>query len=135
MANDEGRMAHHVVEHATTLERSPPEPGRMRPAVLLRCTREIWAACRRRAASPNELVARLHLGSEELILQIARGDADALDQLHDLLRLGDVPRQRLLARDPLELPFFLFDRGDDLLDVLETRVVGPRQPDRIDGGR
>src|SRR5688500_13441948 len=104
MSNDERGVAHHVVEHATTLERSPPEPGSVRSAMLLRRTREIWAAGCRRAAGPDELVTRLHLRSEELILQIACGHPDALDELHHLLRLGDIPRQRLLARDPLELP-------------------------------
>src|SRR5262245_46316429 len=32
-----GRVAHHVVEHAATLQLAAPEPGSVRPAVLLGC--------------------------------------------------------------------------------------------------
>src|SRR5687768_13370699 len=106
----------------------------MRTAVLLGRTREIGTPRRRRAAGPDELVARLDLRGEELVLEVPGRDADSLHELHDLLRFGDVPRERLLAGDPLQLALALLDRGDDLLDVLQTRVVRPRQPDRIDVG-
>src|SRR6185436_8888864 len=54
-------------------------------------------------------------------------------QRGDLLRLGDVARQRLLAREALQLAPASRDGVADLLDVVDARVVGAAEPDRLDG--
>ncbi len=59
-------------------------------------------------------------------------DSRALDEIAHLDRFGDVPRQRLLARDSGERAFAALDRVDDLLDVLDARVIRPGEPDRVD---
>ena len=77
MPNDERRVAHHVVQHAAALQLAAPEPGHVRPAVLLRRAGEIRTAGRRRAARPEQLATRFDLRREHLILEIAVRDAGA----------------------------------------------------------
>src|SRR5512142_2795087 len=130
MPNDERRVAHHVVEHAAALELSAPEPRHVRTAVFFGGAREIWAAGGRGASCPNELSSRFDLRREQLVLEIARRESHALHQFAHALRLGDVARERLLARETDERALATLDRVDDLLDVLDARVIGPGQPDR-----
>ena len=132
MPHDERRVAHHVVEHAAALQRALPEPRHVRAAVLLGGAREIGTTRRRRAARPEQLAPRLDLRREQLVLEISVRDPGSLHQLGDALRLGHVSRQRLLARDALERSLPALDRVHDLLDVLDARLIRPRQPDRVD---
>src|SRR5579864_4327586 len=102
MAHNERRVTHHVVENTAALQRTVPEPGRMRAAVFLCRPREVRPACSRRAARPDELLPSLDVRREELILEIPCLHADALGELHDLLRFGDGAAERLLAGDALQ---------------------------------
>src|SRR5690606_14962128 len=52
----------------------------------------------------------------------------------NLLGLGDVARQRLFTRDALQRALARADGVDDLLDVLDARMVGTAQPDGVDRG-
>ena len=81
MPNDERRVAHHVVEHAAALQLAAPEPRHVRTAVLLGRAREIRTAGRRRAARPEQRRARLDLRREDLVLEIAVREPDALHEL------------------------------------------------------
>src|SRR3954466_15547377 len=132
MPHDERRMAHHVVEHAATLQLALPEPRHVRSAVLLGRAGQIWASRRRGAARPEQHATALHVWREDLVLEIAGREPDALHQLVDLLRFGDVAREWLLAGDAPEIALAALHRLDDLLDVLDAGVIGPGEPDRID---
>ena len=85
-----------------------------------------------RSPGPQERAAAFHPRREDLVLQIAVRDADAFDQLSDALRFGDGTRQRLFAGDAAQRPLATFERVDDLLDVLDARVIGTGEPERID---
>src|SRR6185437_3174341 len=116
-------MAHHVVQHTAALQLAAPEPWHVRAAVLFGCAREIGTSGRRRAARPEKCASRLHLRRKDLILEIAVRDARTRDEIANLLRLGDVARQRLLAGDAAELALAALDRVHDLFDVLDARVI------------
>src|SRR5262250_3058605 len=99
MPDDEGRVAHHVVEDAAALEVPAPEPGPVRSAVLLGRAREIGPAGRGRPAGPQEVFPRLDLRSEDLVLEVAMREVDAPNELEHLFRFGDIAGERLLAGD------------------------------------
>src|SRR5688572_12164795 len=132
MPDDERRVAHHVVEDAAALQAALPEPRAVRPTVLLGGTGEVGPPGVRRAPGPDERLARLDLWREELVLEVSRGDTEAPNELDHLLRFGNVAGERLLAGDPFELALPGLHRADDLLDVLDPRVVRPAEPDRVD---
>src|SRR2546423_203847 len=112
MPDDERRVTHHVIEHATTLELAAPEPGHVRTAMLFGRAGEIWAAGGGGPARPEERVSRFDLRRENLILEITVLDADLLRQLENFLRLGNVPSERLLAGDAFQLTFAAVYRVD-----------------------
>src|SRR4051812_48341165 len=93
MSNDERRVAHHVVEHTAALEITAPEPRHVRSAVFFRGPGEIWPTSRRRTAGPEKVPSRFDLRREDLILEIALLDANALHELHHAFRFGDIPRE------------------------------------------
>ena len=72
------------------------------------------------------------LRREDLVLEVAVVRFDARDEIATLVRLGDVARERLLAREALERSAPALDRVDDLLDVLDARVIRAGEPDRVD---
>src|SRR5580698_2093106 len=76
--HDERRVAEHVIEHAAALQYTVPEPGRMRTAVLLRGASEIRPARGRHAARPQQLLPRLDVRREKLVLEIPGRNANAL---------------------------------------------------------
>src|SRR5215472_10567798 len=100
MPDDERRVAHHVVEYASSLKRAAPEPRHVRSAVLLRRAREIRTSRRRGTARPEQRVPSLHLRREDLVLEVAGGELGALGERFDLLRFGHVARERFLAGEP-----------------------------------
>src|SRR2546427_6049696 len=128
------RVTHHVVEDAAALKRTLPEPRHVWTAVLLGGAREVRPTRERRAARPNELATARDVRSKELILEVAGAEPDALHQLHHLLRLRDIARERLLAGEPSQCSRTGLDRVDDLFDVGEARVIRTTQPESIDGG-
>ncbi len=128
------RVAHHVVEDPATLQPAAPEPRRMRPAVLLRRARQIRSPRELCPAGPEQRPSRLHLRREELVLEIPRLEPRPPCQRRHLLRLGDIPRQRLLAGEPDQLTPPALDGVDDLLHVLDAGVIGSTEPDRVDTG-
>src|SRR6476469_2501467 len=104
MPDDEGRVAHHVVEHPTSLEVPAPEPGAVWAAVLLGRPGEVRAAGRGRAACPQQGSARLDLGREDLVLEVAVRQPDAPNELDHLFRFCNVAGKRFLACNALERP-------------------------------
>jgi hypothetical protein len=106
----------------------------MRTAVLLGGAREVGAAGQLRASRPDYLSAALHLGREELVLQVSGQHACPFGERHYPLGLRHVAREWLLAGDADERATPGVDRLDDLLHVLDTLVVGTTDPDRVDGG-
>src|SRR6185312_16897702 len=86
------------------------------------------------AAGPDELLSRLDVRREQLVLEVAGRYADALHELDQLLRFRHSPPERLLTRDSLQLALSALHRGDDLLHVGKARLIGPAEPDRFDGG-
>ena len=123
--DDERRVAHHVVEHAAALQSPCQNHGMCGPlcssAARARYGRPVVAAPRAQSSSRPGFDLR----REELVLEVAVLEPDALHQLGDLLRLGDVARERLLAGDAVQRPAPALDRVDDLLDVLDARLVRP----------
>src|SRR5690606_29103067 len=83
------------------------------------------------ATGPDELAAGLYLRREQLVLEVAVIELHALHQLRDALRLGDVARERLLARDAAQCALPCAYRLDDLLDILDACAVRTAQPDRV----
>ena len=132
-ADEQGGVAHHVVEHAAALQLALPEPWRMWAAVLLGRAREVGSPRRCRAARPEQGAPRLHVRREQLILQIARHEADARREIAHLARLGHVTRERLLAGEPAQRAAATLDRVHDRLDVLHARLVRSAEPERVDG--
>ncbi len=135
VADDFHRMAHHVVEHAAALQLALPEPGHVRPAVLLGGAGQIRAPGERGAAGPDQMPPVLHLRREQLVLQISGVEPHALHERVHLLRFGHVAGQRLLAGEPPQRS--ARPRSivlDDLLDVLDAGVVGAAQPEGVDFG-
>ncbi len=130
----ERRVTHHVVEHSTALQPAPPEPGRMRAAVLLRGAREVRPAGELGAPGPEQRAAHFHLWRKELVLEIARPESRPTRQPRHRLRLGDIPCQRLLACQPDQLAPAALDGIDDLLDVLDARMIGTAEPDGVNVG-
>src|SRR5262249_3154730 len=74
-------VAHHIVEDTAALAASLPEPGAVRPAMLLSGARQIGAAGERRAAPPDDFLPSLHGRCEDLILQVSMQQVRLLDQL------------------------------------------------------
>ncbi len=128
------RVTHHVVEHTTALQVATPEPRHVRTTVLFCCACEIWTSSGRRAARPDQRSAGLDLRGEQLVLQVAVHQSNALDELEDLCGFGDVAGEWLFACDCLESSPATLNRVDDFLDVLDAREVGAEQPDRVDRG-
>jgi hypothetical protein len=77
-------------------------------------------------------MARLNLRREDLVLQVAMRDTGALDQPNDVRSLGDGARQRLLAGNAAQSPLAGLERVDDLLDVLDPRMIRAGQPEGVD---
>src|SRR6185312_15828152 len=128
------RMTHHVVEHTAALHVAAPEPWHVRATVFFGCAREIRASGSRCAATPDQRPAGLDLRREQLILQIAVHQSNALDELEDRCGFRDVACEWLFARDCLESAPATLDRADYLPDVLDAGEVGAEQPDRVDRG-
>jgi hypothetical protein len=101
---------------------------------MFRRARQVGAARRRRATRPEQRVTRFDLWREHLILEVAVGDPDLFRQREDLLRLGDIAGEWFLAGDAFQLALAAIDGVDDLLEVLDARLVGSRHPDCIDSG-
>ena len=129
----EHRVAHHVIEHTSTLERALPEPRRVRAAVLLCGAGKVRTPCRRSAARPEQRAASLHLRREHLVFQVAVHEPHTLHQPQHLLRLGHIAREGFLAGYALEGAASAVQCVDDFLDVLHARLVGPGDPDGVDG--
>src|SRR5687767_6216831 len=104
----------------------------MRPAMLLGRAREIRTSRRCRAARPQQVSPSLDLGCEDLVLEVPEWNTESLRHLDDALCLGNVACERLFAGDSLERTTAAFDRDNDLLEVLDPRVVWPGHPDRVD---
>ena len=130
----ERRVTHHVVEHSTALQPAPPEPWRMRAAVLLRGAREVRPAGELGAPGPEQRAAHFHLWRKELVLEIARPESRPTRQPRHRLRLGDIPCQRLLTCQPDQLAPAALDGIDDLLDVLDARMIGTAEPNGVNVG-
>jgi hypothetical protein len=134
VAHEQRRVAHHVVEHPAALLVAAPEPRRVRPGVLLGGAREVGPAGEPRAALPQQLPPVLDVRAEELVLEVAVRESGAPHQREQVLGLGHGARERLLARHAPQRAAPALDRVDERLDVLDARVVGPADPDRVDGG-
>src|SRR6266446_128034 len=80
-----------VVALALTSVRSP------RAAMLLGGAGEIGTATVRHGPAPDDLLAPLHGGSEDLVFQIAVVETGVLSQAQHLARLGQRAGERLLA--------------------------------------
>src|SRR5580704_15173160 len=102
MANEERRVAHHIIKDTAALERALPEPGHVWASVFLGGSGEIRAARLARSARPDRRTAMLHLRGVDLILQVRVCQSSAFDERDDLFCLGNIPHQELLARDPGE---------------------------------
>ena len=100
--------------------------------MLLRRAGEIRATGRRGATRPDERSTRLDVRREELILEVGGLQLDAGGELAHADRFVEVAGERLLAGDAEQRPLPRFDRRDDLLDVLDARVVGAADPERLD---
>src|SRR5688572_3390746 len=100
--------------------------------MFLGCAGEVGTPCRGCAACPQQLLACLDVRREELVLEIAGFHANATDHEVHALRFGNIARERLLTRDALQLTAAAMNRIDDLLDVLDARMVRAAQPDRVD---
>jgi len=129
-----GRLTAAVEAVMSTLQVASPEPGRMRSAMFLGGAGEIRPSGRRGATRPGQGMARLDLRCEQLVLQVAVRDPRAVDQRQHALGFRDRAPQRLLAGDALEIPASSLHGVDDFFDVLEPPMVGPGQPERVDGG-
>ena len=76
------RVAHHVVEHAAALQLALPEPGHVRPAVLLGRARQVGPAGGRARRAPRcSSRPALDLRREDLVLQVAVSEPGPLHQL------------------------------------------------------
>ena len=100
--------------------------------MLFGSARQIGTTGERSTARPNEFSSTNDVGRKELVLQVASIEANAFDQIDDLLCLGDVSRQRLLAGEAAQRAGPGPDRVDDLFDVRDARVIWSTQPQRID---
>ena len=88
----------------------------------------------RRAARPQQFVPGLGVRREQLILEIARLQAHAPGEVTHALRLRHVARQRFLAGESTQRSLAGADRVDDLLDILDPRLIRSTEPDGIDRG-
>ncbi len=133
MPDDERRVAHHVVEHAAALQLAAPEPRHVRPAVLLGRAREIRTSRRRRAARPEQLAPRFDLRREDLVLEIAVRESRRASRARATRFASATFRASGFSQAmPASVPFPLSIACDDLLDVLDARVIRPGEPDRVD---
>ncbi len=126
-------MAHHVVQDAATLQFPLPEPGHVRSAVLLSCAGQVGPPGEPGASRPEQVAAVLHLGRKQLILEISGPEPRLLCQFGDLECLGHIARQRLLAGKPGEFAPAPRNGVHDLFHVFDAGLIGPAEPDRIDG--
>ena len=133
VAHHQRGVTHHVVQYPAALQPSLPEPGHMGAAVLLGRPSEVRPAGQGGTAGPEELPASLDLGREALVLQVAMLETGSLHQLADPLGLGHVPRQGFLAGDAPQLSLAPEDSVGHLLHILDSRMVGAAEPDRVDG--
>jgi hypothetical protein len=127
------RVAHHVVENAAALQPALPEPGHVRPAVLLGGTGQVGAAGRGGAAGPDEHAAMLHLRAEELVFEVAVPEPRLPGERGHLLRFLDGAGEWLFAGKPQEFTAAAEHGVGDFLDVGHSRLVGPAEPDGVDG--
>src|SRR5512138_1699696 len=126
-------MAHHVVENAAALQCALPEPRHMWPAVFFSRAREIGATGKRSSPRPDQILAARNVWCEELILEITGIQLYTCGELRHFLRFADIAREWFLACET-EQRRAVAHRADDLLDVLDARVVGSAQPDCVDRG-
>ena len=113
-----------------------PEPRHVRAAVLLGGAREVRTAGRRRAARPEQLRARPRPAARRAG---SRGSRAAMPTRFTSATHAASPRRRCAPaasrrRCPLSVALAALDRVDDLLDVLDARVVRAAEPDRVDRG-
>ena len=134
MPNQHDRVTHHVVQHAAALQVTAPEPRLVRAAVLLGRARQIRAAREGNTSRPNNVAASRNGWREKLVLQISMAESDSINQLDDPFCFSDIPRKGFLAGDALKRTASTFDRGYDLFDVFDPRMVGSAKPDRSDTG-
>lgn len=84
------------------------------------------------APTPQQIPTVFNLRGEQLVFEVTRFETNLVHQAADGLRLRNVPGQRLLAREAQQLPLPSLDDVDDLANVLDPRLVGSAQPDRVD---
>src|SRR5512133_784304 len=104
-------MTHHVIQYASALKLTLPEPRHVRTAVLLCGAREIRPPCERRTACPDELLPTSDVGSEKLVLEIARVESHARCESSNLLRFGNIAGERLLACEALQVRAAFYRRN------------------------
>ena len=111
------RVTHHVVENAAPLQLSFPEPGHMRPAVLLCRPGKIGPPCQRRSTCPDELLASLDSRLKDLILQVSIQQIGFLGEFKHSPGLTDIAAKRFFTGHAEKLPFPCFQSMDDLFHV------------------
>ena len=104
----------------------------MRAAVLFGRTRKVGSAGRCGCPRPQKHSTGLHLGCEYLILKIPVRDPRAFDEACDVLGFLHGAREGLLAGNASKSALAALKRVRDLLDVLNARVIGAREPKCID---
>src|SRR5262245_40259943 len=100
--------------------------------MLLRGASEIRAARRSGAPGPGKVASCFHVRREELILEVAVLETRAFHQRRDLFCFGDIAGERLLAGKAGKLALPALNDVDDLLDVLDARVIRSCEPDGVD---
>src|SRR5262245_50166318 len=123
MADQHHRVAHHVVQHASALQVTAPKPRLVRTAMFLGSPRQIRPAREGYASRPNDVAPGRNRRREELIFKISMANAGFFNQLEDPLRLSDIPCKRFLAGNTFERSAALFNRRNDLIDILDACVI------------
>ena len=126
------RVAGHVVQHPAALQVAAPEPRPVGAAVLLGGAGQVRPAGEGGAAMPQQLAPPGDGRREDLVLQVAVGEAGLGRERTHPLRLGDGAGKGLLAGHPTQRRSRTHG-GHHRFQVLDARVVRPAQPDRIDG--
>src|SRR5438132_2297777 len=93
--------------------------------------RSIGPPGQRGTAGPGELLSARHGRREDQILEVAIQQPGLLDQLGHAPRFGDVPAERLLARNADEPTAAGLQRVDDALEVFDPPVIRTAQPDAV----
>ena len=100
--------------------------------MFLGSAREIWPPGERGSTTPQNVPTTPNRWRKELILQVSVAQPSLADQPKYRLRLGNSSGQGLFTRHTFEGRRAALDRLTDRLDVLDPRVIGTTDPDRID---